>query len=333
MPNAQTDDDDTDDVVGAPAPVKITAPEPDDDGDDDDAPGDGGDPAARQVLKDNKGGPRQPGERPGTPGTRAERKNLWRQNQELRDELKRVSGSIESLTKGHQENLNRMRDEILSKVQPQQRQGQGETTDPIAKAQSDVGAAINAEIRLMRQHDPEKGDYDLSRYNQLVAQRDKLNTQAALAEMGLTPAMVQQLQRGQQQRPTPGVEPHHAARFERLSEEFPWMNDGTAKGDEAVKLMGSYRNHLMRGEGRPDSITTDREAALYVQNQMQLGPRRAPRTTETQQRRYGVPRGGEEMGVGGRRAPREISVDPRLLEGTGLSRDAVGRALFREDDE
>lgn len=283
--------------IGSPPPVVIRDEAPDTDDD---------------VEGQAASGEQQP-KKPGSNGTRKERRTLMRENQRLAEEVRRSAKAIEDMKTTVQRQLDDIR---RSAVQPQQQRAEPQT-DPldaeIAAAKKTMALAYQA-LRA----DP----------NDERAAQAWTESQEKLYDLaGRRGARNEMRQRESQQRRMPQrdatADALRAARYSKLVEAYPWMED-PERGESLTAMVGDAYRMLLRG-GRRDSDATHMEAAALVARQMGLGSRVPHRPDERQARaRHGF--GGGERGNG--RVPREVQVDPRMHQGLDLPEHLIRRAHF-----
>lgn len=187
-----------------------------------------------------------------------------------------------------------------------------------------------------QQQDPASGEIDAIRQEFLTEREllardpkrtteryDKLSEKLQRAIFKSELAEWQKANGGQQQRPQQSPDVQAAIRQSQMESEFPWI----AGNEKAMRAAASYRNFLVES-GKPSTIETLRLAIAHVGAQMGLGGSNAP--TQRQRQAFAGPGPGSVRQNG---APRQVQVDPRMLAGTGLSKDRLSRALFEKDDE
>lgn len=237
--------------------------------------------------------PRRPGDT-----RRGRREAFAKSNEKLKNEL----------ATGFKAELKQMEDRFAAQLQaarqaaaPQSQQGQQQAPqgDQFDAKLKEVGTSMQREMALFQAHraNPNaKGDFDLSRYNELRQQEIQIHAQRmafqTMREMGLTPELLKRLQ-SEQPRQAYDRESQNQFRFNQLQSEFPHI-----KGD-AWAVVGNYRRYLL-SIGREDTLDTDREAAAHVASERGLYPQQRPRPNE--QRYTGVrsdnrggPSGGQEL--------------------------------------
>lgn len=288
----------------------IREPEaPDDTGDGDGGEGaadvEGGQAAAPQRGQDGKfqRGPKA--------GNRRDRRQAFADTQRQIEE--RVSQRVAQQFDGMRSEFQRMIEAVRPREQPREQ-------DQAPDEMQVISRAIDSEIAAFKAHDRTKGEFDLTRYNQLRSRMEQINGErgaiAALRRIGLTPEMLQQMRQPRQEGGLAAAQIN--ARWVAVSSEFPWI-----KNAEHAKAVGAYRNYLINGLGRPDDLDTDREAAAHIAAQKRLGARVVPRGNE---QRYAGLRGDDGAGE---RSPREVRLPKGALH--GLSPDelkAVQTAVF-----
>ncbi len=309
-----TENEDQPTTITTDAEAVIREPEaPDDtnDGSDGGEPSEGGQAAAPQRGQDGKfqRAPKQ--------GNRRDRRQAFADRERQIEE--RVSQRVAQQFDGMRSEFQRM---IAAVQQPQQpRQQQDQAPDEM----SVIAAAIDSEIAAFKAHDRTKGEFNLTRYNQLRARMEQINGErgaiAALRRIGITPEMVQQMRQPRQEGGLAAAQIN--ARWVAVSSEFPWI-----KNQENARAVGAYRNYLISGLGRPDDLDTDREAAAHIAAQKRLGGRVPPRGNE---QRYAGMRGDDGRGETG---PREVRLPKGALHGLSPEElKAVQAAMFAPGGE
>lgn len=262
-----------------------------------------------------------------TPGARAAKReaSLAAMSTKVRDE---VSGSVKQQLAEMESRFAQM---ILAaqggnrQEQPQQR-GPG----PAEARLGEIAQAMQSELAAFQSHDARKGQYDLSRYHQLKNQHDQLNArigaQQQLAELGLTPQMLQQMRQPQQ---AVNVEAQVAmqTRFNAIKAQFPWIEDpANDPKNQRAYAVGRYRDSLL-AMGRHDNMNTDIEAALHIQNTMGLRAAGVPRGNPAP---YSNPLGGDRGGGGGQREVKLPSAALRCASKQEM--EFIRKALFSDEE-
>jgi len=305
------ENDDTQPTITTDTEVIREPEERDDDaGGDDSGEGDqgqGGQAAAPQRGQDGKfqRAPKQ--------GSRRDRRQAFADRERQIEE--RVSARVRSDLEGMRGEFQRMIEAVRPREQPRQQQDQRPDEVQV------INRAIESEIAAFKAHDRTKGEFDLTRYNQLRTRLEEINGERGffngLRRIGLTPEMLQQMRQPRQEGGGLAAAQINA-RWVAVSSEFPWI-----KNAEHARAVGAYRNYLINGLGRPDDLDTDREAAAYIAAQKRLGGRVPPRGNE---QRYAGMRGDDGRGES---APREVRLPKGALH--GLSKEelqAVQAAVF-----
>lgn len=280
--------------IGSPAPVTIRDEEPDTDLPDDET--------ATQAAR--------PGEKPkpGSPGTRKERKNLWKENQELKTEIKRQTSTLTQMQSEFRRELDAIR-QMATRPQPQQPSQQ---QDPLDAEIASVEAQMGRELQLMQKDQ----NYDGKNWIQLQSKLHALQAKKVIRD-----EMRQQRPNRQQADPYEAAD--RANRYANMTRTFPWMRDPD-NGYRYTKMVG-YMYRMLLESGRPDSEDLHMEAAALVGKQLGLGSR-VPQRPDHRQTRARAGFGDGERGNG--HAPREVQVDPRMLEGLGLPEELIRKATF-----
>jgi len=248
--------------------------------------------------------------KPKTGGNRRERRQAFQQSTQQIEE--RVSARVAEQMAQFQSQFQQMLQQA-QRPSEQPRQAEPDQTMEMLEA------ALNSEVAALQAHDHRKGPPDFTRYNQLKRRMEALGQERTVLGMfqrlGITPEVLQRLRQPQAAGPHP-----MEARYYAVRNEFPWISDATH-----ARSVGAYRQYLINGLGRPDTIDTDREACAHVAAQKGLG-RQVPRGNP---QRYAGMRGGDE---GGGRGPREVRLPAGALH--GLSKDelaAVQGAMFSDE--
>lgn len=302
--------------------VKIAAPDVDEDVDDE-----GGDVAETppgQAATDQQGAPR----RQAKAGGRAERRQLWKSNQDLKAELAGTRGQITEMKSSFEREMAAIRAGITGQQRQQAAAPAGPS--PVEQQLNTIYAAKAAEMKAAAAHDPRTGAYDFSKYNALDRQARKLENRQDLEEFyrerGVDPNSRAQPQRQQDPREiAQQVQLQTMANTVRA--EYPWLRQEGEQGERGRAAMGAMVDFLIRA-GRPNTLETHREAGARVERELGLSPRRSG-ASPGQERRYtsvddinrGAPAGARQ---------REVSVPAEMLEGSGLPMDKIRRAIFRE---
>lgn len=238
----------------------------------------------------------------GTGGSRKDRRSSYADG--LRKQItEEVSGSFRNELSTLKTEFSRMLDGIRQQSAPQQQRQQVPQADPFAQQLADIDAAREAELKLLSAHDRTKGAFDFTRYRKLENDRTALlarrEAMGVLQQMGLTQQAIQQMRQGRQG--GSDIDVIYKARFDRLQEEFPFLQDGNIAGQ-----VGAYRRYL-RQSGRPDTFEVDREAVLHVAAQRGIQIKPVPRGDA---RMYQSPGPGER---GGGRQPREMRLPAAVV--------------------
>ncbi len=190
-------------------------------------------------------------------------------------------------------------------------QSSGAPADPHDAKIADIEQQLQSELKLI-EADPNRS---YERYNQLR----RAETQAVTAKTVADMMKVQQATQQAQPRDP------YASRAPIIESEFPWTLDARAKPLTAKAW--SYRQYLIEFEGRPDTLDTDREALSHTMATYgaQYGFQPPPARPSPQQRQmYQRPAPGP---AAGRQQARTIELPRELVDGAGLSSDALRRAL------
>jgi hypothetical protein len=199
-------------------------------------------------------------------------------------------------------------------AQPQARPDQQQA--PFAAELTEVSQALEAELMLM-ERDPQR---PATRYNELKQKETRLIWRQETALAGRN--------QPQRQESDPRVM-EYQTRAAILTGEFPWLAGGTQQSNDMITATRNYRNFLIEGMKRPDTMATDREAITHVMSQFGY---QMPRTAAPARGTYAGPGsrpGGQQNGSGAR----AVKVDGRLLAGSGLSRQALAQAALSPDDD
>lgn len=263
--------------------------------------------------------PRRPGD------TRKGRREAFSKSTEkLKSELAGTfKAEMEQLKSSFAEQLAQAR-QAAAPQSAQQQAPQGDQFDAKLK---EIGTGMQREMALYQAHraNPNsKGDFDLSRYNELRQQEIQIHAQRmafqTMREMGLTPELLKQIQQGQGRQESYGREQQNMFRFNQLQTEFPGI-----KGD-AWAAVGAYRRYLLT-VGREDNLDTDREAAAHIAAERGLYAQQRPRANE--QKYVGV-RGDNRGGAPGGRELRLPSAAVRGL--SPQERALASRDIFSGDE-
>lgn len=191
----------------------------------------------------------------------------------------------------------------------QQSQQQTATAD-IDGQIKDVNQQLQSELELLARDN----NRTIDRYNALNEKKIEL-----IADRR---AMAKGWGAQQQREQGPTVNPVHSARIVQLEVEFPWIHTNP----KAAQQVGTYRRTLMEA-GRADNIETDREACAHVARVFSISRSAAP-SQRTQQAFGGAPSGAR-----GGPGPKRMQIDPRLVQGSGLSQSQLASALFNKEEE
>lgn len=304
---------------GDPGRVTLTATEDDDtDGGDDGAGDQGGadEAAARQAA----GVPQTA--RPAKAGGRAERRRIWEANERLTRELGEARGQITTMQSTFQQQMKELRDAVTTRPAPAQQQGGGQSESPMQQQIKTLTQAKNSEIAALRNHDPRKGDYDLTRYYEIEEQLHAARTEAAfdafLRKRGFDPDAKPRPQVQQQDPNATAAQVQMIQIRDTVFQENPWLTVDGPSGDSARGSMSAMVTFLLKS-GRPNTLATHREAAARVARELNV-PQARPRGNP--QRYVDV---GDDNRGGGR--PTSVTVPAEMLEGTGLPPAAIRRAV------
>lgn len=311
--------------------VKLTAPDEDEDESGDDAGGEEGsgetEQPARQVA-----GKGANGQRPKA-GGRAERRDIWRANQDLKSTIERQTGQIQQLQQTFQAQIAEIRREATAGRTPAAAQGAPAAAGPNADKIKTLSQARASELQALSSHNearlanPKLGNYDLTRYYEIQDQLDEAKSEAAI-EKWLRARGVDPDKRGApQQQVNPNAIAQQVAYSQIrdvITSEFPWVSVAGPDGDRYRKALIRQIEYLTEAKQMPDTLPTHRQAASMVERDLQLAPARraAPRP-----RRDFVDISDENRASNG--GPREVSIPSEMLENTGLSMDKLRKAVFR----
>lgn len=187
--------------------------------------------------------------------------------------------------------------------------------DPHDQKILDLETQITSELKLIETD--EKRGYE--RYNALRRAEQEAVLDKKLAAFAKGQQVMQQTQK-----PDP-----YAARVPIIESEFPWIANPAMK-DLAAKAR-AYADYLIRFEGRPDTLDTDREALSHTQAQFggAYGLQPPARPTQAQRNGWARPASNGIPGATNGKA-RMIELPAANLEGSGLSAEALRRALAGE---
>lgn len=295
-----------------------------DDGDEGPAPSDGGDRQAPAARADGN----QPAAR-NKAGGRAERRDLWKSNQELKSQLEqmtqRQAGQLSELRATFQQQMDEMRRSAMGGQQRGQQQEQG-SSSPTETQLTTIQAALQAELAAVRNHNPAQGQYDLTRYHALDRQKRKLENQLDTEEFfrsrGIDPNKRAEPQQQMDAREM-ATQVHMQNLGRQVKADHPWLLTEGPQGDRMRKAMIKTVEFLEEVEGRPrDSLEVHREAAAMVEAKMGMSRRQPARG---QPSRYAPVVEGSRAAGG----PRTIEVPAEQVEGSGLPPDKLRRAILR----
>jgi hypothetical protein len=260
-----------------------------------------------------------PGKRPGRPGSREERRNLYRENEAIRQQVAQIPQLIARM----QEDFRRDIAAIRQTAQPQQGQQGGQGGAQESPRVMELRRAMAAELKLMRTDaNYDGGDrwLDLQQKLQEAIIDDRMTKREAAAR-----AQAQAQGAGQRQE-DPVVVAQQTYRYNALTTEFPWMLH-PQYGRFFTGMVGEEYAALRR-TGRPDSLDLHREAAARVAANLRLAAP-AARDARRERVRTGYGDGGESNGTV---APREVHVPRAMLQGLELPESRISAALFRRDE-
>lgn len=305
--------------------VKMTEPDDADDGDTGTDDGGGDDdggrpaPAERQSRAKGQDGQRQPAKRP---GTRAERRQDWAANNEVKTELARMQGAMQAQQQAFQREIAQIRAESATRAAPTQQQ----QASPQQTRMATLARARESELSAFRAATAAGKPYDLARYNELEGELVDARAEAAIEKFfqarGIDP--------NKRPEPRQNIDPNAIAqqvantqRRNTVASEFPWVADPSPQAQQYRGALVDTIMYLRSVEGRPDGVDTDREAAAIVAAKYNLGGGRPARA---QASRYASP-GTNNMG--GARGPSSVDIPAEMLEGTGLTPEQLRRAIFK----
>jgi hypothetical protein len=188
-------------------------------------------------------------------------------------------------------------------------------SDPHDAKLADIGAAIEAELKLIQADDTRS----ITRYNELRRQEQEAIVDKKMALF----AKGQQAQQQQQPRNP------YDARIPIIESEFPWLTD--TRYAAMAKKAASYRNMLIDVEGRPDTLDTDREALAHIQAQFGSAYGLQPPVRPAPATRAAYARPGSSNAPGRDGGPTAIEVPSELVNGTGLSQAQIFAALKKSE--
>ena len=312
-------------VSDEPRDGNVVIEPPDVGGDDggDDAP----EPQARAVDRTNESGlaPERPAARPSKAGGRSERRKLWEQNEDLRRQVSELTTQLQRMQQNFDQRLEEIRRERTAAPTPAQ--GGAPTAGPIDAKISTLSAAVQAEISAMRNHDPRNGQYPLERYNQLqdelLEAKQERYLRKWLKGQGVDPDAPRRQAPPQQSQEEIAYMVEQRQRRNIVVSEHPWIAQEGPKGDQyrAALKHAILTKRAIYGK---DDIGVDREAAAEVERAFNLTPRRP--ADPARARRYESVNDGRRPTNGERRS---VQVPASMLEGHGLSQEALSRAVFR----
>jgi hypothetical protein len=283
-----------------PAPVKVSLDDADDDDKEDSADERPRDQQGRWAEKKAERG--------------RERRRLKDEHEELKGRHATLEQRFQTMeAERHQERQTWLQS-LQARLPQAQAQQQAPAVSDIDQQLEDTAQLLEAELHAM-ERDPNRSP---KRYNELRRRETALVVRKEHAE----------LQRGQpqQQERQGGIDPQYAYRNQMMQDEFPWLTTNR----EAAEAAGAYRRYLISRK-KPDNIHTDREACMHVQNDFGLNRGVPPVTQRQRQTLSGPPYRPEAAPRGSR--PREVEIDPRLMEGSGLSPQQIARAVLGGDDD
>lgn len=300
--NAATDDENLIDATPEVPPdtTRIDISEDEPEGGDEEQRGEAPIAAAGERQRDDKTGQwsRKKGEKARQKREQidynAERAQWARDREQMSSSLAELRGRIEQMSR-----------------QPAPGQ-QSQQQDPIASEMASVDQQILAELKLL-ESDPK---HSTERYLKLQRRSMELVVANALRS-----------QQGQQ-RQQPEQRSPYAARREILAGEHPWMND--PRNNPLSQRAFARRQYLIEGEGRPDTIETDREALSWAVANFgaDFGLRQPAAPTPRTRAAWQAP-GFRDQGRGRERDDGydEVDVPNTLLRGSGLDAQTLGRVV------
>jgi len=290
----ERDDSPADFASPAPPPVTLTEPDPKDDDDDE---GDG-----QPRGKDGKWATQKAGRDRG-------RGRMRDQVAELEAKATTLQAKLDAFTQQSSQERQAYLTMLAQQRAPQQQQQSQDS--PAAARLSQLEQAIDTERELLAR-DPKR---PIKTYNDLMNQfidaRADARVEAQLAKQKPREAERQ------------GGNPQYEYRAVQMESEFPWLMTNREAGNAA----GAYRRYLL-ATGKPDTLETDRLACAHIAAQYKLGG--SPGVSERGRRALAAPPPGSARPASN--GQRQVQVDPRMLAGTGLSRDRLSKALFNDEE-
>lgn len=319
--------------------VKLTDPGDDEEGGDEGEGGEGESGGGNEAEggQQARGADGKPQQRPAKAGGRKERRDIWKENRDLRASVDRQNGQLTQMQQMFQQQLVEMRREVAAGRTPAAgAQPTAGSDSPLAATAKTLSQALAAELQAFQSHNdavlhnPKLGRYDLTRYNEIKDQLDEAKSHLAiekyLRDRGVDPNKRAEPQR--QVNPNAiAAQVQYAQIRDVISQEYPWVAQQGAEGDRNRKALIRQIEYLTDGKGLPDTLPTHRQAAAMVERDLQLTPAR--RAAPRQRRDFTDISDDNRASNSG---PREISVPSEMLEGTGLSMDKVRRAVFRRNE-
>lgn len=203
--------------------------------------------------------------------------------------------------------------------EPAQRQQQ-QAPDPIARELAEIDASLEAELALLEK-DPTRSP---KRYNELKRRETALVVRQENASI-----QRQQTPQRQQQNEDPRAG-EYQARWVVLGSEFPWLTEQTPQAAAMRSEVKAYRDYLIEGKKRGDTIVTDREAITHVAAQNGINVRRtAPNPGRSP---FAGPSSQRAGGGNGASGQRSVAIPPQLIGGSGLSKQQLAQAVLSDDE-
>src|SRR5678815_1782507 len=224
---------------------------------------------------------------------------------ELRQQNTSLQAKLDAFTTASQSERAAMLDMVRRVATP----ATGQQPDPAAEEVETLMERLKTERDLLAR-DPKRST---DAYDKIQSQPWRAHARAEYAAL--------QAKGGQPVRQNQGDEARKAVWRSQIESEFPWA----ATNQKAVRAAADYRNYLI-STGSPDTIETLRIAVGHVGSQMGLGGVPAP--SNRQRQAFASPGAGGARGA----APKQVQVDPRMLVGTGLSKERLNKVLFSDDD-